>query len=162
MNLLFLNWLTVVLTIDGSKLLVHSWWSIFTGTIVEFSINTHALKRSNDCFVKESHEKCACNQSEHNDDRCWKTLISDIIIGLGDVFADEEVGEDIAKGHKEETNKHKHFSEGLSKVEFNHVLQVDDKSVPGTGAERVSTDSHVGVSDGVDVLDNVFNAFEAA
>jgi hypothetical protein len=160
---LSINWLSVALTIDGSKLLVHSWWSIFTGAIVrEFSINTHALTGSNNCFVKESHEKTASNQGEDNDDHCWETLISDLIISTSDEFADDEVGHDIGKGHKEESNEHIHLSEGLSKVEFDQMLQVDDKSVPGTGTERVSTDSHVGISDGIVIPDNIFKAREAA
>lgn len=81
---------------------------------------------------------------------------------MGDVFADDEVRQDIGKQHEEETDENIHLGEGLSKIEFGHVLQVDDESVPGTGAERVSTDSHVGISDGIDILDNIFNALEAA
>lgn len=163
MDLLSLNWLAVVLTIDSSELLVHSWWSIFALAIVgEFSVNTHALEGGNDCFVKETHEKAACNQGEHNDDRCWETLVSDQLIGMGDIVADDEVGHDVGKGHEEETDEDIHQGEGLSKVELGHVLQVDDESVPGTGAERVSTDGHVGIGDGIDVLDDIFNALEAA
>jgi len=163
MNLLSVSWLTVVLTIDCSKLFVHTWWSIFTGAIVrEFSVNTHALECSNDCFIKESHEKTACNQGVHGDDHSWESLIGNLIVSVGDVFADDEVGQDIGKQHEEETDEHIHLGEGLSKIEFGHVLQVDDESVPGTGAERVSTDSHVGISDGIDVLNNLFDALEAA
>lgn len=48
------------------------------------------------------------------------------------------------------------------KVELDHVFQVEDEAVPGTGAERSSSDSLVGVGDGVDVLNKVFQALEAA
>lgn len=47
-------------------------------------------------------------------------------------------------------------------MEFDQVNQIEEESVPGTGAEWVSADGHVGISDGGDILDHILNALEAA
>lgn len=57
-----LNWFTIALTVDGSELFVVGWRSELGLTVVDISVNSHALKGSNYGLGEETDEKSGGDQ----------------------------------------------------------------------------------------------------
>jgi hypothetical protein len=138
------------------------WRSEFGLTVVDVSVNGHALKSSNYGLGEETDEKSSGNQRGNGNNYRWSCEVLEVVIALGAIFAHQEEGKAVEGHYKQVSDKHEHTGKGFSEVELNAVLQIDNEAVPSAGAKRVTADSHVRVGDEVDVVDGVFETLEAA
>jgi len=139
---------------------MEGWWTEGVGwgqAGVKFCIDGHALEGSSDSFVEESKEDTADEGGENEYDQESTPRIFE-----SHIWSNEEEDEALENEDEEISHKNEPGGEWLSKVELDHVFQVENEAVPGTGAEWSTSDSHIGVGDGVDVLNKVFQALEAA
>lgn len=75
----------------------------------------------------------------------------------------DEIGEThVGDSNGEFTKGNKSLCDGVGKSEFSQVLQVQQETVPGGGAEVLSRDSHVSIGRLIDVIADLFKAPEIA
>jgi hypothetical protein len=127
---------------------------------MEITVNCKTGHQSHNCSFENTKEEGSSEERNKSNNNNWSPNAANF--SMSNMFHYKQEGEAVSNSNSNLSEKNEYLSNQVSKGELKAVLDVKKESVPCSHAEVITSNSNIGKSGLVDIVNNLFNALKNA